>query len=197
MKPKSGVFCFLIKEARETTALEMPDRENTFVLKADNSMEYVIEATSSNDMKSWLSIIKYSMRDPNNSATIERQQQQQQSINGNSQSSNNNTPRITSLGVRVVDDGLVRPPLDPIEDFPIPGEINVTGAVMNDAPLLPPRFLQQGKDRPSGTRFIELSISVLYPFKVLITRRATVAVLGLHSSSSNSLTCVLALAMEM
>lgn len=33
LKPKSGVFCFLITEARETTALEMPDHENTFVLK--------------------------------------------------------------------------------------------------------------------------------------------------------------------
>jgi hypothetical protein len=32
-KPKSGVFCFLITEAREATALEMPDHENTFVLK--------------------------------------------------------------------------------------------------------------------------------------------------------------------
>lgn len=32
-KPRSGVFCFLISEARETIALEMPDHENTFVLK--------------------------------------------------------------------------------------------------------------------------------------------------------------------
>ena len=63
-KPKSGVFCFLISEARETTALEMPDRENTFVLKAENNMEYVIEALDADDMKSWLTIIRYSMRAP-------------------------------------------------------------------------------------------------------------------------------------
>lgn len=34
-KPRSGVFCFLISEARETIALEMPDHENTFVLKVN------------------------------------------------------------------------------------------------------------------------------------------------------------------
>ncbi|KAK9504606.1 hypothetical protein O3M35_010907 [Rhynocoris fuscipes] len=62
VKPKSGVFCFLITEARETTALEMPDHENTFVLKADNNMEYVIEAYDIDDMRSWLATVKYCMR---------------------------------------------------------------------------------------------------------------------------------------
>lgn len=61
-QPKSGVFCFLISEARETTELEMPDRENTFVLKAENNMEYVIEAQDSDDMRSWLATIRYCMR---------------------------------------------------------------------------------------------------------------------------------------
>ncbi|XP_011209511.2 SH2B adapter protein 1 isoform X2 [Bactrocera dorsalis] len=63
-KPRSGVFCFLISEARKTTRLEMPDRENTFVLKADNNMEYVIEAESSDEMHSWLATIRYCMRTP-------------------------------------------------------------------------------------------------------------------------------------
>ncbi|XP_059487737.1 SH2B adapter protein 1 isoform X2 [Neocloeon triangulifer] len=61
-KPKSGVFCFLIAEARETRALEMPDRENTFVLRAENNMEYIIEAHDADDMRSWLATIKYCMR---------------------------------------------------------------------------------------------------------------------------------------
>lgn len=42
----------------------MPDRENVFVLKADNNMEYVIEAESSDDMRSWLATIRYCMRTP-------------------------------------------------------------------------------------------------------------------------------------
>ncbi|XP_018400975.1 PREDICTED: SH2B adapter protein 1-like isoform X1 [Cyphomyrmex costatus] len=61
VKPRSGVFCSAITEARETTALEMPDHENTFVLKTQN-MEFVIEAHDSNDMKSWLATIRYCMR---------------------------------------------------------------------------------------------------------------------------------------
>lgn len=61
MQPKSGVFCFLISEARETTELEMPDHENTFVLKAENE-EYVIEAQDTEDMRSWLATIRYCMR---------------------------------------------------------------------------------------------------------------------------------------
>lgn len=41
----------MITEARETTALEMPDHENTFVLKAANHMEFVIEAHDTDDMR--------------------------------------------------------------------------------------------------------------------------------------------------
>lgn len=40
----------------------MPDHENTFVLKADNNMEYVIEAQNADDMRSWLATIRYCMR---------------------------------------------------------------------------------------------------------------------------------------
>ncbi|XP_013416525.1 SH2B adapter protein 1 [Lingula anatina] len=65
VKPKIGVFCFLITEARETTALEMPDRENAFVLKADRNLEYVFETCSAADMQMWLEDIKESMG-PNN-----------------------------------------------------------------------------------------------------------------------------------
>lgn len=72
LQPRYGVFCFLIIEARETTALEMPDHENTFVLKTENNMEYVIEAIDTDDMRSWLATIRYCMRGSptsNNSAT--------------------------------------------------------------------------------------------------------------------------------
>lgn len=61
-KPKTGVFCFLITEARETTALEMPDKENTFVLKAENNQEYIIEAPDCGEMRSWLHHIHCCMR---------------------------------------------------------------------------------------------------------------------------------------
>lgn len=50
-QPKCGVFCALILEARETTALEMPDHENTFVLKDQSKIEYIIEAHNTDDMR--------------------------------------------------------------------------------------------------------------------------------------------------
>lgn len=40
----------------------MPDHENTFVLKASNNMEFVIEAYDTDDMRSWLATIRYCMR---------------------------------------------------------------------------------------------------------------------------------------
>lgn len=40
----------------------MPDHENTFVLKAVNNMEFVIEAYDTDDMRSWLATIRYCIR---------------------------------------------------------------------------------------------------------------------------------------
>ena len=130
MKPKSGVFCFLIKEARETTALEMPDRENTFVLKADNSLEYVIEATNVNDMKSWLSVIKYSMRDSNDS--VERQQ---------SNNSHTGTLRSTT-GIPNSGNGLASPGADSADESQITSLTTPTSnTILHNPPQLPPRVI--------------------------------------------------------
>ncbi|KAK8726801.1 hypothetical protein OTU49_010063, partial [Cherax quadricarinatus] len=57
MKPRTGVFCISINEARETTDLEMPDLRNTFVIKADSGTEWVVEAQDQDDMKTWLTTI--------------------------------------------------------------------------------------------------------------------------------------------
>ncbi|BFZ05399.1 hypothetical protein BsWGS_08439 [Bradybaena similaris] len=58
VKPRTGLFCFLISEVRETTALEMPDRENTFVIKGDGTIEYVVEAQDPADLRAWLAEIR-------------------------------------------------------------------------------------------------------------------------------------------
>ncbi|KAL5274093.1 SH2B2 family protein [Megaselia abdita] len=105
-KPRNGVFCFLISEARATTALEMPDYENTFVLKAECNMEYVIETSDAEEMRSWLATIRYCMKsvptqqpnvdnlqiDSTVAAAMQHQQQQQQASNGNASV----TPAATS-----------------------------------------------------------------------------------------------------
>ncbi|KMQ94962.1 sh2b adapter protein 1-like protein [Lasius niger] len=61
VKPRSGVFCSAITEMRETTALETPDLEHSFVLKTSNK-EFIVETCDSNDLKSWLATIRYCMR---------------------------------------------------------------------------------------------------------------------------------------
>ncbi|GFR77188.1 SH2B adapter protein 2 [Elysia marginata] len=58
LKPRTGLFCFLITEVRETTALEMPDKENTFVIKGEGTIEYVVEASDPEDLKTWLTEIQ-------------------------------------------------------------------------------------------------------------------------------------------
>jgi hypothetical protein len=123
VKPRSGVFCFLISEARETTALEMPDRENTFVLKAENNMEYVIEAVDTEDMKSWLTTIKFSMKAHlEGSGSGTRSQSQTISLSGS---------HLENGGGPGGEDAINNPP---------------TG----NAPTLPPRLLQQTRgDNPN------------------------------------------------
>ncbi|XP_001947314.2 SH2B adapter protein 2 isoform X1 [Acyrthosiphon pisum] len=63
LKSKHGVFCFLIQDARETKEIEMPERyANTFVLKDENNVEYIIDALSPEEMRQWLATVKYCMR---------------------------------------------------------------------------------------------------------------------------------------
>ncbi|XP_023335484.1 SH2B adapter protein 1 [Eurytemora carolleeae] len=59
-RPKTGVFCVLITEARETSALEMPDKENTFVIKVEGSEEYIIETVDAVECRHWLMLIQSS-----------------------------------------------------------------------------------------------------------------------------------------
>jgi len=55
LKARTGMFCQSVCELRETSDLEMPDMRNTFVIKADNSTEWVVQAVDHMDKKEWLS----------------------------------------------------------------------------------------------------------------------------------------------
>ena len=62
-RPKTGMFCVQIREARETTTLELPDKENTFVLKTESGQEYIVDAGDWREMRSWLTLIHCCIRE--------------------------------------------------------------------------------------------------------------------------------------
>ncbi|XP_058228783.1 SH2B adapter protein 2 isoform X2 [Hemibagrus wyckioides] len=57
-KPKVSVPLSAILEVRTTMPLEMPDKDNTFVLKVENSGEYILETIDSLQKNSWVADIQ-------------------------------------------------------------------------------------------------------------------------------------------
>lgn len=74
----------------------MPDHENTFVLKADNNMEYVIEAHDTDDMRSWLATIRYCMRSTPTSQLPPIETQESSETNFPNSISNDETNNVAS-----------------------------------------------------------------------------------------------------
>ncbi|KAM6960874.1 SH2B adapter protein 2 [Aplochiton taeniatus] len=57
-KPKVGIPLTAIVEVRTTMPLEMPDKDNTFVLKVENGGEYILETIDSLQKNSWVADIQ-------------------------------------------------------------------------------------------------------------------------------------------
>ncbi|XP_054615011.1 SH2B adapter protein 1 isoform X2 [Dunckerocampus dactyliophorus] len=53
-KPRLTVSCGSIVDVRSTTAQELPDKENTFLLQLEGSAQYVIETRDAVQMRAWL-----------------------------------------------------------------------------------------------------------------------------------------------
>ncbi|XP_034396053.1 LOW QUALITY PROTEIN: SH2B adapter protein 1 [Cyclopterus lumpus] len=57
-KPRLTVPCCSMGDVRSTTALEVPDKENTFLLQLEGAVQYVIETRDAVQMRAWLSDIR-------------------------------------------------------------------------------------------------------------------------------------------
>ncbi|XP_043091582.1 SH2B adapter protein 1 isoform X2 [Puntigrus tetrazona] len=57
-KPRLTVPCCSIVDVRSTTAIEVPDKENTFLLQLEGQVQYVIETRDAVQMRAWLSDIR-------------------------------------------------------------------------------------------------------------------------------------------
>ncbi|XP_059409622.1 SH2B adapter protein 1-like isoform X1 [Carassius carassius] len=57
-KPRLTVPCCSIVDVRSTTAIEVPDKENTFLLQLEGQLQYVIETRDAVQMRAWLSDIR-------------------------------------------------------------------------------------------------------------------------------------------
>ncbi|KAF4092939.1 hypothetical protein AMELA_G00025870 [Ameiurus melas] len=60
-KPRLTIPCCCIVDVRSTTALEVPDKENTFLLQLEGQVQYVIETRDAVQLRAWLSDIRNSI----------------------------------------------------------------------------------------------------------------------------------------